>query len=137
MNILDALGREGINAQISGNKIKLAADHEPPAEVLERIKSDKLELLSELKTREIRAAITRLELGEASAVRFYSKLFKGEFLLTRDGEIPDSIQVDCPTFTLTELKALLNSSGQHLKALYLTKQGFPGTKVVGSFDGAR
>lgn len=129
MNLTE-LERRGIAVRLSGGKLKLAADEEPPAEVLECVKANKSEIVNEIKTREIRAAVTRLELGETAAVRFYSKLFKGEFLLLRDGEIPDSIKVDCPTFTLTELRRLVGSSTGHVKALYLTKLEFPGAEAV-------
>ncbi len=74
---------------------------------------------------EIRQALKRLECGEAEAIRFYSRTCGGQFLVLRNDHIPESLEIDCPTFTRNELKELIGADKEHLRAVYELKRAFP------------
>ena len=78
---------------------------------------------------EIKAALTRLKLGETSAIRLYSTTCKGEFLILKDDVIPDSITVNCPVFTLAELNELIGSDSAYIRKVYQLKEAFA-AKIV-------
>lgn len=79
----------------------------------------------------IRQAFKRLELGETSCIRLYSRTCGGEFIVTKGDDIPDSITVNCPHFTLSELKKLVagGANKETIRKVYIAKETFPGSKV--------
>ena len=78
---------------------------------------------------ELGAALKRLECGETSVIRMYSHTCKGQFLVLADDVIPESIIVNGPSFTLAELKRLIGSDTEHIRAVYQLKKVF-GAKVI-------
>ena len=119
---LDELKARGLTVTLDGDNLKLAADHELPAELIEQISDEKQGIIEQLKTQRLCAALIRLECGEAAAIRLYSNTCGGQFLIFRDDNISDCITVNCPKFTLAELRQLIGSSSEQIKVVYLIKQ---------------
>ncbi len=101
-----------------------------PDDLIPALRENKDAIVDALWAKEVEAAITRLTLGETSAVRLYSRTCGGQFLILRDDNIPESITIDCPTFTLSELRRLADSDRAHIKRIYQLKQVFPGGEVI-------
>ncbi len=79
----------------------------------------------------IRAALRRLQFGETTVIRLYSHTCGGQMLVMLTDEIPESITIDCPTFTLAELRRLIGSSPEHVLTVYELKLKLPGTTITG------
>ena len=132
--ILEQVKTERIRLEPRAGKLRvIAAPGKTVPEALKaELKAHKTELLDAIQTQNLKAAITRLECGEADAIRCYSRTCGGQFLVLRDDHIPESIEIDCPSFTLEELQELLGASPDHIKHVYQLKEVLTGTTIESS-----
>lgn len=134
MTLLSELHKQGISVKLDGEKVKLSGDTQPPVEIIERMQSQKQQLIDELKTQDLRAALTRLELGETPAIRIRVSDTE-QVLILKDDTVPESIKVDCPSFTLTEIRLLIGSRPWQVARLYELKIGDPEMRIIGKTIG--
>lgn len=127
--LLAELKNQGIGITLDGDKLRLSAKIEPPSNLVNRIQANKPAIIDELKTQTLRAALTRLELGETPAIRIQVSDHK-QVLILRDENIPESITVNCPTFTIGELKKLTGAQPREIARLYELKIGDPKMRLI-------
>ncbi|HEB12952.1 MAG TPA: hypothetical protein ENI11_04690 [Actinobacteria bacterium] len=135
MSLISELQQQGVDIRLDGEKVKLSANTPLPPEIIERVRSHKGQLIDELKIQNLKTAIARLELGETSVVRIAINDHE-QVLILKDDEIPESIKVDCPSFTLREIKMLIGSRLWQIARLYELKIDDPTMRVVSVEVGA-
>lgn len=140
MNTADTLlgeaRMEGIRLEVKGDKVRAVSSPgktipETFATQLKQHKTDVYELLErQQETQALKTAITRLHLGETPAVRLNSRLLGHDFLLTATDEVPETIALDCPHFSLSELRRLLSATRDDIRRVFLIKEVFPASMVT-------
>ena len=136
--LLAELHRRGIEFRVQGDRFLYRPVESVTAELLERLRQSKAELLMLLRGGEdqesglLEESEVRGERREPVGWLFYSRLFDREFWLGRDEPTAERLAAEhpgIPVFTLAEIPLLETKPPELLRAILETKAVFPDARV--------